>query len=264
MREARELVAAGHQELVLTGVNIGTYRHNGKVLVDVVRGLEEVDGLERIRISSIEPTTIGGALVKHMAQSTKLCHYLHIPLQSGDDTVLRSMRRKHTLRPFTKFLERTHELVPDIGFGTDIMAGYPGETDEQFRNTIDTLTNLPFFYFHVFTYSDREGTHSQGLENKVPHHVKKARTRELITLSDRKRRAFYAQHIGEEVEVLFEQIEDGYWTGYTPNYMRVHVKSDRPLDNKIQRVRLTALNGLQLIGELTTSPDSHQHLPFAV
>jgi threonylcarbamoyladenosine tRNA methylthiotransferase MtaB len=144
------------------------------------------------------------------------------------------------------------------------MAGYPGETDAQFRNTIDTLTNLPFFYFHVFTYSDREGTHSDGLQQKVPHHVKKERTRELIKLSDRKRRAFYAQHIGEEIEALFEQVENGYWTGYTPNYMRVHVKSDRPLDNKIQPVKLTHLNGQRLIGELARNGGSHAALSFAV
>ncbi len=264
MREARELVASGHQELVLTGVNIGTYRQDGKTLVDIVRGLEEIKGLARIRISSIEPTTIGGALIKQMAQSEKLCHYLHIPLQSGDDTVLRSMRRKHTLRPLVKFIERTHELIPDIGFGTDIMAGYPGETDEQFQNTVDTLTNLPFFYFHVFTYSDRQGTHSDGLASKVPHHVKKERTRQLIKLSDRKRRAFYSEHLGEQVEVLFEQMEEGYWTGYTRNYMKIHVKSDRPLDNKIQDVKLTHLGGERLIGELVSDVRGADQMSFAV
>lgn len=256
IREARALVAGGHQELVLTGVNIGTYRQGEKRLVDIIRRLEEIDGLKRIRISSIEPTTIGKELVLYMAQSEKLCHYLHIPLQSGDDTILRSMRRKHTLKSFARFLEWTVKMVPDIGLGTDVMVGYPGEGELQFLNTREALTELPFFYFHVFTYSERPGTHSAGIDAKVSPSEKKARTRNLIALSQRKRRAFYAQHLNAVVNVLFETVDDGYWSGYTENYMRVHVRSDRPLENQIHTVRLTHLSGDMLIGELVmNSPD---------
>ncbi len=247
IREAEALVAAGHRELVLTGVNIGTYKNDGKNLLKVIERLELIEGLSRIRISSIEPTTIGAELVRYMASSAKLCHYLHVPLQSGDDKILSSMSRKHTIKPFAKFIEWSAKLIPDIGLGTDIMVGYPTEGEAEFQNTRDVLTDLPFFYFHVFTYSDRPGTPSWNLKPKVPHQVKKARTRNLIELSERKRRAYYSAHLGTTVNVLFETQEDYYWTGYTENYMRVHLKSERNLQNQICSVDLTSLDGDRLV-----------------
>lgn len=252
MREARSLAAAGHRELVLTGVNIGTYKNDGKTLLKIIEGLETVDGVERIRISSIEPTTIGMELVRYMATSPKLCRYLHIPIQSGDDRILRAMRRKHTIAPFAKFIEWTVKQVPEIGLGTDVMVGFPGETDQEFANTREMLTELPFAYFHVFTYSDRPGTPSYALKPKVPHQVKKERTRNLIELSARKRRAFGAAYLGRTAEVLFETIEGERWAGYTDNYLRVHVDSETPLENQVLPIRLTALSRDGLIGEVAT------------
>lgn len=252
MREARSLAAAGHRELVLTGVNIGTYKNDGKTLLKIIEGLETVDGVERIRISSIEPTTIGMELVRYMATSPKLCRYLHIPIQSGDDRILRAMRRKHTIAPFAKFIEWTVKQVPEIGLGTDVMVGFPGETDQEFANTREMLTELPFAYFHVFTYSDRPGTPSYAVKPKVLHQVKKERTRNLIELSARKRRAFGAAYLGQTAEVLFETIEGGRWAGYTDNYLRVHVDSETPLENQVLPVRLTALSRDGLIGEVAT------------
>ncbi len=247
IREAEALVAAGHHELVLTGVNIGTYKNDGKNLLKVIERLEQIEGLSRIRISSIEPTTIGTELVRYMATSEKLCHYLHVPLQSGDDRILSSMSRKHAIKPFAKFIEWSAKLIPDIGLGTDIMVGYPTESEVEFQNTRDVLTDLPFFYFHVFTYSDRPGTPSWNLLPKVPHQVKKARTRNLIELSERKRRAFYTSHLGTTVTVLFETQEDGFWTGYAENYMRVHCKSEKALPNQICAVQLSSLDNDRLI-----------------
>lgn len=252
MREARSLAAAGHRELVLTGVNIGTYKNDGKTLLKIIQALELIDGVDRIRISSIEPTTIGMELVRYMATSPKLCRYLHIPIQSGDDRILRAMKRKHTITPFAKFIEWTVKQVPEIGLGTDVMVGFPGETDQEFVNTREMLTELPFAYFHVFTYSDRPGTPSYALKPKVPHQVKKERTRNLIELSARKRRAFGAAYLGQTAEVLFETIEGGRWAGYTDNYLRVHVDSETLLENQILPVRLTALSRDGLIGEVAT------------
>lgn len=250
LKEAEQLVAAGHKELVLTGVNIGTYKNDGKSMLKVIEELEKIEGLERIRISSIEPTTIGQELVRYMADSEKLCSYLHVPLQSGDDTILTSMQRKHKIKPFAKFVEWAAKAVPDIGLGTDIMVGYPTEGDAEFLNTREVLTDLPFFYFHVFTYSDRPGTPSFQLKPKVPHQVKKERTRNLIELSERKRRAFYTAHLGVTTPVLFETMEDGFWTGYTENYMRVHVRCDESLENQIRNVKLSETSGDRLIGSL--------------
>ncbi len=247
IREAEQLVAAGHQELVLTGVNIGTYRNDGKNLLKVIERLEQIPQLVRIRISSIEPTTVGTELIRYMASSEKLCHYLHVPVQSCDDRILASMQRKHTMKPLAKFIEWSAKLIPDIGLGTDVMVGYPTESDQEFLNTREVLTELPFFYFHVFTYSDRPGTPSWNLKPKVPHPVKKERTRNLIELSERKLRAFYASHIGQTVDVLFEDMESGYWTGYTENYMRVHLRSGEVLANQIRPVVLTAVEGDKLL-----------------
>ncbi|MGB5107035.1 MAG: tRNA (N(6)-L-threonylcarbamoyladenosine(37)-C(2))-methylthiotransferase MtaB [Candidatus Zixiibacteriota bacterium] len=248
IREAEQLVAAGHKELVLTGVNIGTYKNDGKGMLKVIERLEQIPDLARIRISSIEPTTIGRELVRYMASSEKLCHYLHVPLQSCDDKILTSMHRKHTMAPLAKFIEWTAKMIPDIGLGTDIMVGYPTEGQQEFMNTREALTNLPFFYFHVFTYSDRPGTRSFDLKPKVAHQIKKERTRNLIELSERKRRAFAAARIGQVVDVLFEQVEDGCWTGYTNNYLRVHLReSDRDIKNQIIPVRLDSVEGDNLM-----------------
>ena len=249
IREAEQLVAAGHKELVLTGVNIGTYKNDGKSMLKVIERLEEIPELARIRISSIEPTTIGTELVRYMASSEKLCHYLHVPLQSCDDKILTSMHRKHTIKPLAKFVEWTAKMIPDIGLGTDIMVGYPTEGDQEFNNTREVLTNLPFFYFHVFTYSDRPGTPSYELKPKVAHQVKKERTRNLIELSERKRRAFAAARLGQVVDVLFETIEGGCWTGYTDNYLRVHLPTgESDFKNKIVPVRLERIEGDKCLG----------------
>lgn len=252
LKEARVLVESGHQELVLTGVNIGTYRNDDKRLLEVIKSLEKIEGLARIRISSIEPTTVGTELVRHMANSEKLVSYLHIPLQSGDDKILKAMRRKHNLAGFAKFIEWSAKTVPDIGIGTDVMVGFPGEGEEEFANTREALTNLPIYYFHVFTYSDRPGTDSHKLGPKVEHRVKKSRTSNLIELSARKRRAFHEEHVGQEVEVLFEQEEHGYWSGHTGNYMEVQVLSDQNLHNRILPARLTEVVGDRLIGEVSS------------
>ncbi len=254
LREARNLTAAGHRELVLTGVNIGTYKNDGKSLLKVIEALEHIEGLERIRISSIEPTTIGAELVRYMASSDKLCRYLHIPLQSGNDRILNAMKRKHTIKPFAKFVEWAAKTVPDIGLGTDVMVGFPGETDAEFADTREVLTELPFFYFHVFTYSDRPGTPSAAIKAKVAHAIKKERTRNLMELSARKRRAFGAAQLGRTMGVLFETQEHGYWAGYTESYIRVLVKSEENLENRIVPVRLTSLSGEQVIGEPAPPP----------
>lgn len=251
LREARQLVDAGHRELVITGVNLGTYKNDGKRLLQVIAALEKIDGLARIRISSIEPTTIGAELVRYMASSEKLVPYLHIPLQSGDDRILRAMKRKHTAAAFGKFVEWAAQTVPDVGIGTDVMVGFPGEGDEEFLHTKELLADLPIYYFHVFSYSDRPGTASLDLRPMVDPQTKKARARKLIDLSVRKKRAFYESHVGEIVTVLFEDQEHGLWTGHTGNYMKVQVESAHALHNQILPVRLVETRGESLLGTLT-------------
>ncbi len=249
IKEARALVEMGHRELVLTGVNIGTYAGEGKNFADVLDALENIDGLERIRISSIEPTTIAEQVIRKMAESDKLCNHLHIPIQSGDDGILKAMRRKYTVRDFTEFIEFAHDTVPGIGIGTDVMVGFPGEGREQFINTKKILGDLPISYFHVFTYSDRQGTSSVKMDNKVDPQEKKKRNRILIEQGKRKKTTFYRQHIGSRADVLFEQKdENGYWRGYTTNYMEVKMQSDEDLHNCVRCVQLEEIDGNYLIG----------------
>jgi threonylcarbamoyladenosine tRNA methylthiotransferase MtaB len=249
--EARQLIDMGHKELVLTGVNIGTYNNDNHSIIDIIARLININGLRRLRISSIEPTTIPNELVQMIAESDKICKHLHIPLQSGDDFILKRMRRKYTATEVANFIEFVSEMVPNIGIGTDVMVGFPGESDESFITTKKFLTDLPVSYYHVFTYSDRKGTVSYRLADKVDHHIKKWRTRVLIEQGERKKRAFYEKYIGSAYDVLFEQkIENGYWVGYTSNYMNIEVKSGKNLHNKILPVCLIESTNRALIGEL--------------
>jgi len=250
LKEAGQLVKKGFKEIVLTGVNNGTYQQNGRNFLDILRELENLDGLERIRISSIEPTTISKELIDYMAASKKVCRYLHVPLQSGDDQILESMRRKHTAADFKEIIEYAAEKIPGIGIGTDVMVGYPGETEEQFKNSKWLAADLPLSYFHVFTYSDRKGTSAHKLKPKVSPEEKKRRNRIMIETGQRKKKAFADSFLGEEVNVLFEEINIGYWEGWTDNYIRVAVKSERDLKNQIKAVHLKSADGDLMFGLL--------------
>ena len=248
LREAEGLVARGHRELVVTGVNVGRYEYEGRSLTDVVRALETIQGLDRIRISSIEPTTISDELLDLMAGPSKLCRYLHVPLQSGDDGILQAMNRRYTGREYAAFIEKAVRTVPDLGLGTDLMVGFPGETDAAFANTRALATDLPFAYFHVFSYSPRRGTAALRLPKAVPSKTIKARSEELCALSRAKRLSFYHRYVGRTVPVLFETRKNGgLFTGLTENYIRVGVSTDDDLGNHIRPVRLDgAMDGLAL------------------
>ena len=243
INEAQTLAELGHKELVITGVNIGTYQSKNFTIVDVINEIEKIDNIQRIRISSIEPTTIPEKLIYKIAESDKVCKHLHIPLQSGDDKILSLMRRKHTVKEFTDFIEFVHRAIPEVGIGTDVMVGFPGEGREEFVNTKKLLADLPISYFHVFTYSDREGTSSIKMSDKVDYHDKKERNRILSEQGKRKKITFYEQYIGQEQLVLFEQRnKSGNWSGYTSNYMSVEVQSDQDLHNLVRKVKFNKLN----------------------
>ena len=254
LREARGLVARGHREIVLTGVNIGTYTSDGYDLLQVIQALEDVDGLDRIRISSIEPTTIPDGLVDWMAASTKLCPYLHVPLQSGDDGVLQRMKRRYTRADFTAFIERVAARVPDVCLGTDAMVGFPGEDEAAFANTRLVLADLPLAYCHVFSYSERPHTYAQRYTDHVPPADIQARSRILRQLSTRKKAAFYRGSMGSTVRVLFERLEkSGLHTGFSDNYLKVGVEASEDLSNRMAMVRLHRLSDGLAIGEVVSN-----------
>ena len=254
LQEARGLVARGHREIVLTGVNIGTYTSDGYDLLQVIRALEDIDGLDRIRISSIEPTTIPEGLVDWMATSSKLCPYLHVPLQSGDDDVLQRMKRRYTRADFTSFIQRVAARVPDVCLGTDAMVGFPGEDEAAFANTRLVLADLPLAYCHVFSYSERPHTYAQRYTDPVPTADIQARSRTLRELSTRKKAAFYRGSMGSTVRVLFERLEkSGLHTGFSDNYLKVGVKASEDLSNRMAMVRLHRLSDGLAIGEVVSN-----------
>ena len=242
MREARELAGAGYRELVLTGVNIGRYRSGGRTLADVVDALEGIEELDRVRITSIEPTTVERRLIGKMATGGKLCRYLHLPAQSGDDAVLEGMGRRYSANEYREFAEDAASRVPGLGLGTDVIVGFPGETDAAFERTRAWLASLPFASYHVFSYSPRAGTRAIRAPARVPPPVIAGRSRVLRAESDRRRREFAERHVGEVVEVLFEkQDRCGRWTGLTDSYLRVGVVSAKPLENALRRVLVASV-----------------------
>lgn len=241
LHEAADLAARGYREVVLTGVNIGQYHHNGCDFGSLLRHLDQVPGLERIRISSIEPTTVGTELLDLLAGSTKFCPYLHIPLQSGDDQILQAMNRRHTVKTYIGLIEQAVAKIPQLGLGTDLMTGFPGETEAAFRNTLAVATDLPFSYLHVFPYSPRPGTAAVRLKQATAPATIRKRVEILQNLSHTKRLAFHQKSIGTTLSVLFEAgPEDGLCHGTTANFTKVAVMAANDLRNQVKPITITA------------------------
>ncbi len=249
LKETQALAQAGHREIILTGINIGTYTHDGKSLMEIIDALENTTGLDRIRISSIEPTTIPKEMFGRMNQG-KLCRYLHIPLQSGHDEVLLAMKRKYTTKEFSDFIRTAHAQVPQICIGTDVIVGFPGESDAHFEATEAFLREEPIHYFHVFSYSARHMAKSKDHGEIVSSHKIQQRSQVLRDLSLRKRRVFYKSLLGTTQDVLFEEEKGGFWTGFTDNYARVNVKSPSNLRNQMLPVHLNDINGPVILGQM--------------
>lgn len=255
--EAENLVARGYREVVLTGVNIGQYTQSGYDFCALLRKLEQIAGLERIRVSSIEPTTVSNELLDLMASSTKLCPYLHIPLQSGDDQILSAMNRRHTVRTYVSLIERTIAKISNLGLGTDLMVGFPGETDAAFQNTLAVATELPFSSLHVFTYSPRPGTAALRFNHHVPSGTLKKRSDLLHDVAYTKRLAFHNKQIGTTVSALFESgVQNGYRHGTTPNFTKVAVADVEDLQNQIMPVTITAATDRWTIGQVVKAQSS--------
>ncbi len=249
--EAKKLAARGHQEIVLAGVSIGMYAGEDFTIVDVARNIARIDAVKRVRLSSIEPSTITDDLLHWMAESEKACRHLHIPVQSGDDGILQAMRREYTLDDFKRLIEKAMNLMPDIGLGTDIIVGFPGEGEGEFQNTVRLVEELPFSYLHVFSYSDRPKTAGKKLPDKNNPETIKNRSDFMHEIGEQKKRAFAEKHIGQRVEVLVEcRDENGLWNGFTSQYLKVYFVSEVELQNKIAFIVPYAYEKDELIGRL--------------
>lgn len=237
--EGHELARRGHKELVITGVNVGTYRFEQYSIADVAWQLSEIPGVERIRISSIEPSTVSDELLEWMATSPKACRHLHLPLQSGDDAILAQMKRVYTTAEYACFVEKVKSMMPDLGLGTDIMVGFPGETGRHFENSRRFVEQMPFSYLHVFSYSDRPKTTANYLDAKCHPSVVRERSAILHELAGEKKHKFFRQHVGQTVDVLFEDVDsDGLRKGFTGNYVRVGTPRECAGENQMSVVRI--------------------------
>ena len=244
--QAKEAAAEGGKEIVLTGVNIGDFgKTTGEKFLDLVKALDDVEGVQRYRISSLEPDLLSDELIDYCAQSRAFMPHYHIPLQSGSDTVLKLMHRHYDRQLFADKIHRIKAVMPDAFIGVDVMVGCRGETPECFEETYEFLRELDVTQLHVFPYSERPGTSALSIPYVVSEKDKKERSRRLLDLSDQKTHAFYERHIGQEAEVLFEKATRGRaMHGFTKNYIRVELPAkdaDPTLDNQIVKVKLGEL-----------------------
>ncbi|MBE8714597.1 tRNA (N(6)-L-threonylcarbamoyladenosine(37)-C(2))-methylthiotransferase MtaB [Sphingobacterium hungaricum] len=247
VRQAEEIANSGVKEIVLTGVNIGDFGiRDGKrkdKFLDLVKALDEVEGIDRIRISSIEPNLLANEIIEFVAQSKRFVPHFHMPLQAGNNKVLAQMRRRYKRELYAERVAKIKSLMPDCCIGVDVIVGFPGETREEFLDTYNFLNELDISYLHVFTYSERENTIAAQMEGAIPGAQRSDRSKMLHILSEKKRRAFYDSQLQATGEVLFEgDIKDGYMHGFSKNYVKVRALYDPLLVNEIILVKFTSIS----------------------
>jgi threonylcarbamoyladenosine tRNA methylthiotransferase MtaB len=244
IEEAQQIAASGIKEIILTGVNTGDFgRTTDEKFIDLLKALEEVDGIERYRISSIEPNLISDEVIAFVATSTKFLPHFHIPLQSGSDNVLKLMKRRYNTSLFADKITRIKQSIPNSFIGIDVIVGFPGETDEDFTTTYNLLQRLNPSFLHIFPYSERPNTPAASFSNKVKSKVVNERVKALHNLSDDLHLAFYRQNIGKTNQVLFESTQkNGMITGFTKNYIKVEHPYSKRLVGQIVNVKLTELS----------------------
>lgn len=252
VKTANEIAGTEVREVVLTGVNTGDFGiQNGQRVerfADLVKALDQVEHIDRFRISSIEPNLLSDDIIEFVGQSKRFVPHFHVPLQSGSNKILKLMRRRYQRELYASRVEKIKSVMPHACIGVDVIVGFPGETKEDFLETYQFLNELNISYLHVFTYSERDNTLAATMSDSVNPKDRAERSKMLHILSDKKRRKFYEEHLGKEYRVLFENdVENGMMHGFTENYIRVTAKYDPILINEIKKVRLTAINDRGLV-----------------
>ncbi|MFA9455879.1 tRNA (N(6)-L-threonylcarbamoyladenosine(37)-C(2))-methylthiotransferase MtaB [Halalkalibacter sp. AB-rgal2] len=246
MKQATQLVEAGYKEIVLTGIHTGGYGEDLKdySLARLLKDLEQIQGLKRIRISSIEASQLTDEVIRVIDQSEKVVRHLHIPLQSGSDTVLKRMRRKYTMAFFAERIKRLKEIMPGVAITSDVIVGFPGETEEEFEETYQFIAKHKFSELHVFPYSKRTGTPAARMDDQVNEEIKNKRVHRLIELSHQLAKEYATQFDGEVLEMILEERdkeneESGLYIGYTDNYLKVKVPASDALIGKLVKIKVT-------------------------
>nr|WP_307990158.1 tRNA (N(6)-L-threonylcarbamoyladenosine(37)-C(2))-methylthiotransferase MtaB [uncultured Niameybacter sp.] len=250
--EAKRLIEAGFKEIILTGIHVASYGKDlgNTSLIEAIRAIHDLEGLERIRLSSIEPVVVTPEFLEAIKALPKLCHHFHLSLQSGCDTVLRRMNRKYTTQEYKESVEALREIWPDVAITTDIIVGFPGETEEEFNQTLQFAKEIGFAQVHLFPYSMREGTVAAKMKDQIDSGIKDERLKRLKEITLASQEDFINQFIGTDMEVLFEKDEMGKSHGYTSNYIKVEIPSKEDLVNTIHTVHIEGRQGEVLEGNV--------------
>ena len=257
--EISKIAKLGIKEVVITGIHVASYGKDLEEnigLIDLLEAINKIDGIERIRLSSIEPNIIDEEFVKRLSKLEKICPHFHLSLQSGCDETLKRMNRKYTTKKYKEAVDLLRNYFPDVNFTTDVIVGFPGETEEEFNTTYKFLEEIKFYRMHVFKYSKRRGTVAEKMPNQIDGNIKEERSNKLIELSNKNENEYNESYIGKEVNVLFEEYENGHFRGYTTNYMMVNVpgkkEDEEKLVDHIFTVKILKNNEetRELIGEL--------------
>jgi threonylcarbamoyladenosine tRNA methylthiotransferase MtaB len=255
LSEIKSLVKNGFVEIGLTGVHIGKYNYEGKNIIELLKDIEMIDGLERIRLGSLNPGELSEKLINCVSNSSKICRHFHISLQSADDKILNAMGRKYNPIDISQKLIKISNLVPDCGIGADIITGFPGETDNQFQNTYIFLQELPFTYLHIFRYSPRKHTLAAILPDKIDEFKKKKRSELLRELGLQKSIEFRKKYIGKDLKVLVETKRDRLTrmtVGFSQNYIRVLLPYEKGFENRFINTRIEKISGFDTYGRILT------------
>ena len=255
LQSIKQLANTGHREVVLTGIHLGAYGRDlspSAGLAMLINRIRELGLIDRVRLSSVEPLELSGEIIQTIAESSMFCHHLHIPLQSGDDGILKKMRRPYSRQNFHDLIIKIHDLMPDAAIGADTLIGFPGESKKAFQNSYELVAELPVSYLHVFPYSARPGTPAEKFADQVAPEIIKDRCEQMRRLGQAKRINFYRKFIGKIIPVLIETKRDGatgLLKGISSNYLPILIDADDELKNKIIDVRIEKLQGNKLFGD---------------
>ena len=253
LEEINKIAKTGIKEVVITGIHVASYGKDFKEnykLIDLLEDINKIDGIERIRLGSIEPLLINDEFINRLSKLKKICHHFHLSLQSGCTETLKRMNRRYTISEFEGIVKKLRNAYEDVILTTDIIVGFPGETEEEFGITYEFLKKIKFYKMHIFKYSPRNGTKAEKMENQIPGDIKELRSKKLLLLSDENEKEYLESYIGKNVRVLFEEQDGKFFKGHTGNYIMVKVEAEENLSNKIREVIVIGRENLYLSAKM--------------